>query len=306
MLKNLRGILGFSKREMNGVLLLIPLIIFIMLLPSFYAYFYRPDYDEASDQALLDSLVSLLPEAKGSVEISFDPFVFDPNVLSKDSLELLGIPSFLVNRMVNYRNAGGRFKAAEDLQKIYDFPDSLFIQLRPYVAIASPLEDKPVFRTSKENYATTPSRKVVKESIKTADPIRKPLMIDINGADTSELKLLYGIGTTYSNRIVKYRELLGGYITVDQLTEVYGITDSLYQQIVPFVTVADSSIRKLAINLASFKEVNAHPYISYEQTKDIFNQKSKVGKYQGAADLVKLRSFDSLQVEKLIPYIDFK
>lgn len=301
MFNNLRGVLGFSKREMNGVLICIPLMIFFIFLPSFYTKYFSPDYDNSTDQLILDSLVNLFVEHNQKKDRPITHFFFDPNEVSADSLELLGLPIFLADRIDNYRLAGGSFRKEDDLKKIYGFPDSLYDQLAPYVIFrkSAPVAVSKVSRSDKEDAV------VVEKENREEMPI-EVLLVNLNVADTTDLKRLYGIGSVYARRIIKYRALLGGFVSKEQLKEVYGISDTLFLSISNQLTIVDSTLQKISINVATFKEINAHPYISYEQTKEIFNAKSRIGKYKTAADLLNLKSFDSTQVLRALPYIDFR
>ena len=110
----------------------------------------------------------------------------------------------------------------------------------------------------------------------------------------------------YSNRIVKFRRALGGFASINQIAEVYGISDSLYQNIKSRLVLDSVELVRIPINTASFKEINRHPYISYEQTKALFNAKSKVGKFKTIQDLIELEIFDSLSAFRLNDYLDFR
>jgi len=301
MYKYLKGILGFSKREMNGVLVCIFLILFFLFIPSFYSKYYTPDDGNLVDHIILDSLIKEF-EAVQMEARRIEYFAFDPNSLPADSLVLLGVPKYLANRIVRYRLAGGHFHEKDDLMKIYGMEKALYEELSPYVEIATlTSRQAPKYRPKKV------SIKKVKEATRRDEKLKaERLKIDLNTADTTTLKSLYGIGSVYANRIVKYRALLGGFVRKDQLKEVYGISDSLYHTLADRVLIQNAKVKRLKINLASFKEVNAHPYISYEQTKEIFNSKSAIGKYKSAQDLINLSLMDSAQVMKLLPYIEFK
>lgn len=303
MKKNLRGWLGFSKREMNAVVVCIPLILFFIFLPSLYSIWFRSDYDNTTDLQLLDSLVKQIRSVDDPIMRPIEPFYFDPNELSLDSFMLLGVPPFLAQRIVNYRNAGGSFEEVNGLKNIYDFPDSLFQSLRPYILIRPSTNRVP--QLVKEQLETIEKgvSDLVDSTITTPE---KKLLIPLNSADTIQFKKLRGIGSVYANRIVKYRKILGGFSDIEQLKEVYGVSDSLFISFKDQLIIRDSVLAKIKINLSTFKEINAHPYISYEQTKEIFNAKSKIGKFRTKSDLINLKSFDSLQVMRLLPYIDFK
>lgn len=128
--------------------------------------------------------------------------------------------------------------------------------------------------------------------------------IYLNETDTVIWKKVPGIGSVYAARIVKYRNLLGGFTSVEQLKEVYGISDEVFQQIAPFVR-EDDNFTKLNINELTFKEINAHPYINYKQTKAIMNLRNRKGNIQSTNELAMLDEFTSEDIERIAAYIEF-
>lgn len=128
--------------------------------------------------------------------------------------------------------------------------------------------------------------------------------IYLNETDTAVWKKVPGIGSAYAARIVKYRNLLGGFIFVEQLKEVYGISDEVFQKIIPFVR-EDDNFTKLNINNLTFKEINAHPYINYKQTKAIMNLRNRKGNIQSTNELAMLDEFTSEDIERIAAYIEF-
>ena len=128
--------------------------------------------------------------------------------------------------------------------------------------------------------------------------------ITLNEADTTRWKMIPGIGTSYASRIVKYRELLGGYVRKDQLLEVYGLNEELYARISPYIT-PDSVWRPLPVNLAEFSELLRHPYLNYEQVQAIFNLRRKKGKIETIRELAMLDQFTQEDIKRLEPYLEF-
>ena len=128
--------------------------------------------------------------------------------------------------------------------------------------------------------------------------------IKLNEADTSRWKMIPGIGTSYASRIVKYRELLGGYVRKDQLLEVYGLNEELYARISPYIT-PDSVRRPLPVNLAEFRELLRHPYLNFEQVQAIFNLRRKKGNIQSIRELAMLDQFTQEDIKRLEPYLEF-
>jgi competence ComEA-like helix-hairpin-helix protein len=190
------------------------------------------------------------------------------------------------------------------LKKIYGLSDSLYQSLVPFILLPDRLVSPNIIQPKKPQ-SNIKAAAVIKKEKEEIEP--EIVRIELNTADSLVFRKLKGIGPSYSSRIVKYRELLGGFTSIDQIREVFGISDSLYQTLVPYLTIAESFVpNQLNINLATFKELNAHPYISYEQTKAIMNGKSKFGKFENPEDLKRLDLFDSIQIAKLTPYLKFK
>ena len=132
--------------------------------------------------------------------------------------------------------------------------------------------------------------------------------ISLNETDTAEWKKVPGIGSAYSARIIKYGNLLGGYISINQLKEVYGFSDELFDAIVPFIREEDfdtANCVKININQLEFKQILAHPYIDYEQTKAIVNLRKRTGNITSTKQLAMLDEFTSEDIERITPYIDF-
>ncbi len=128
--------------------------------------------------------------------------------------------------------------------------------------------------------------------------------ISLNETDTAEWKKIPGIGSSYSSRIVKYRNLLGGYVRKEQLTEVYGMNNDLFLKITPFIS-EDSAYNKLKINALEFKELLRHPYLSYKQVQAIVNLRKKKGSIVSINELSMLNEFNSDDIFRIEPYLEF-
>lgn len=131
---------------------------------------------------------------------------------------------------------------------------------------------------------------------------KKVSVVDINSADSISLEQLPGIGPVFAKRIIKYRDLLGGFYSLEQLSEVYGISRENVDKTKGLLVIDTSLISKLDINSADFKQINAHPYISYEQTKKIFTIRRK-GPIESTRQLVDNSIFTHDEMERLKHYI---
>jgi DNA uptake protein ComE-like DNA-binding protein len=135
-----------------------------------------------------------------------------------------------------------------------------------------------------------------------------PGSISLNETDTAQWKKVPGIGSAYSARIIKYGNMLGGYISINQLKEVYGFSDELFEAVAPFIREEDfvtANCVKININQVEFKEILAHPYINFEQTKAIVNLRKRTGNITSTSQLAMLDEFTSEDIERITPYIDF-
>mgnify|MGYP005850213789 CR=1 FL=1 len=127
------------------------------------------------------------------------------------------------------------------------------------------------------------------------------LNINLNTADTTELMQLRGIGSTFANRIIKYREKLGGYFTTEQLLEVYGFDSVKYNTIKEQIFIEDGSIRKFNLNSAEVKELVNHPYIDYKLANAISKQRFKK-KFESVDELKNVYLVNDSLFRKLAPY----
>ena len=133
---------------------------------------------------------------------------------------------------------------------------------------------------------------------------RQPLSVELNSADTLTLQLLYGIGPTLARRIVRYRERLGGFHSTSQLTEVYGISQSLLERIEGQLTVDTAMVRTIGLDTVSLKQLLRHPYIEYYQARDIIALRNRGVRFRTVDDLRAVPSMADTTLERLLPYID--
>ena len=131
-------------------------------------------------------------------------------------------------------------------------------------------------------------------------------IVELNTADTTILKKVPGIGSAFAKRIVGYRALLGGYYSVTQLGEVYGIDEDRYQAFIPWFTADPSFIKKLEINTLPQDSLPRHPYISYAQARVIRQLRRQKGKLTGWENLQLLNEFTESDKTRLQPYISFE
>lgn len=130
--------------------------------------------------------------------------------------------------------------------------------------------------------------------------------LDINITDSAALEKLPGIGEKLSARIIKYRERLGGFISISQLTEVYGLSDSVMQIISPMLFVSDQfKPRKIDVNKAEYKDLRKHPYFTHTIVKSFLNYRKTHGLLASIESVELIISIEKDDVRKIAPYLSF-
>lgn len=215
-------------------------------------------------------------------------FYFDPNTLNTEGWLKLGIKEKTALTIQKYVSKGGRFKKPEDLAKIYGMKQGDMERLMPFISIAGETK-KPLF-TQTTNY----NRQFVKKEIP---------KVDINLADTSIFIALPGIGPGFARRIVNFRTKLGGFYSVEQVAETYGLPDSTFQKVKPYLFVKPGDIKKININTATLDELKTHPYIRYNLANVIVNFRNQHGKYGTVEDIKKIMILEDEVYDKLLPYL---
>ena len=152
-------------------------------------------------------------------------------------------------------------------------------------------------------------------SYKTNDSIRNTAKIDkldpgskidLNTADTTLMMRVPGIGQTYAVRILKYRKILGGYYSVEQLKEVYNMYEELYEKIIPYFNISQQNRTLIYINKTSLDQLRAHPYIDFYQAKAIVELRKKNGNISTIEALTMLEEFPPEAIEKIRHYLSFE
>lgn len=218
------------------------------------------------------------------------PVEFDPNNVSQETLMKIGLPKYMVQTIMNFREKGGKFYAKEDLSKIYGMKEEWMNTLMPFVHIDE---------TTKTGYPKT-------DRLRSMESPNKPMkaLININTATEQELMSIKGIGPAYAARIVKYRNLLGGFYSIEQVAETRNLPDSTAQMLKNFVIV-DKSFQAIKINQVDRLALLKHPYINGPQAVILINYRLQHGNFHQVSDIEKTKAFSQSELSKLSGYLDF-
>ncbi len=266
----------FSRNETNGILL----FLLCMLMAGYFPHWYKWHWNKP---------VKVHTERFATISKQIPLFHFDANHIAADSLIRAGIDAQLVHNWQRYLEKGGRFRRRQDLLKLWGMTDSIYQQLEPWVYVEEAGQKVPV-RTAQKS---TP---VYTKQVHTP--------VDLNMADTAALERLRGIGKILSKRIVKYRQKLGGFVRVQQLKEVYGLSDSSFQVIEPVVFIAKDYVpEKINILSATYKDLISHPYIDNNMARLIVNFSRSCEEDCSIDRLEALVRMDSADFQKVRPYL---
>lgn len=129
--------------------------------------------------------------------------------------------------------------------------------------------------------------------------------IEVNTADSADFLPLYGIGPVYSGRIVKYRNLLGGFYCLDQLSEVYGLDTAVVRKNRDRLCVDTMAIRRINVNTADWGELVRHPYINKNQANDLLALRKHLGgEISTLRQLRSERIFSGEEYARICYYLD--
>lgn len=132
---------------------------------------------------------------------------------------------------------------------------------------------------------------------------RPSFTVDINNADSIGFERLYGIGPVLAKRIVHFREALGGFYSVDQIREVYGLPDSTFQNIKGQLSIGKTELRQIGVNTATEEQLSKHPYLNKKQAKAICGYRKTKGPYTTIDELTKADPSIENTFPKIKPYL---
>ncbi|HWK58309.1 MAG TPA: helix-hairpin-helix domain-containing protein [Parapedobacter sp.] len=301
---------GFSRRELNGVCVLALILLLIWCIPRIFSFHSEKTESDLSIQiAEIDSFLAAADKERISTnhhvnrnvgegaspvsEVTY--FTFDPNGLPIGDWERLGLSERQIRMIKNYEDKGGRFRKKEDLAKIYAISDADYARLEPYIEIKQ-AEPDPIAANHGDSGQRTIST-VMQATVPQA------LHIDLNGADSLELQYLPGIGPVFASRIVRFRDLLGGFHQVSQLMDVYGFDTVRFEELEAYVYVDTSKVEKIAINTAGYQRFSDHPFINHKLANAIVQYRKQHGPYGAISDLLHIAIMDEQIFRKIAPYL---
>ncbi|MGE4585814.1 MAG: helix-hairpin-helix domain-containing protein [Mangrovibacterium sp.] len=296
----IRDYFSFTRGERIGIGLLLGLMLILLVAGRMVCYFEQTNVPGEEDfSRVLKEFREEVERSSGGMSL----FPFDPNTAGRDLLDSLALPSAIRQNMLKYRRAGGIFRFRQDIRKLYGMNDSLYEVIEPYLLlpvsdVASGPEVPASGRKSPVSGTVPDSRKYGK-NIRQADPERT----EINRASAADLLPLPGIGPVLSERIVKFRDWLGGFHSLAQLREVYGLREETLENILPLLELDSSCLVKLNINTAGFVVLAGHPYLEKTDAQRILRYRKQYGRIGDLRQLLNDSVLEREVYNRILPYL---
>ena len=296
-----------TRAERNATLLGLACIVLILLFRFYlqhkpeqihteqYAYLKQLLSTEVLPQDSADALYAPIPktrtyhfaETKAPPQTFTDPeTIFDPDTISTKQWIAWGIPVFVADRMEKYRQKGGHLRNADDLARIYGFPEDRLQKIAPFIAVGEYPE-----RKDASTVISTPEHKQY------AGPV-----IALHTASEADLMNI-GFTQNEAKRILRFRDQAGGFFSTEQLYGIYGIDATHIQSAIPWLEVNDKMVILINLNTTDSVTLAAHVYISDDLAGEIIQYRNKTGKFYSVQELTKVKGMYPSLFEKLKPYL---
>ena len=299
--KQLKSLLSFTKKEFNGLLIFCFLLLLVISFPAIETWitprrvFSTAEFKREIAEFRGFQENQIKEDDKegrhggGVIKPVISYFHFNPNDLSPGGWSQLGLSEKQIRVIENYLAKGGRVHKKEDLRKIYSISEDEYKRLAPYVRITGEKKDR---------YSYTSYRK--REQFK-----KRPVVVELNSADSAQLESLPGIGPAFAARILRYRTRLGGFYHREQLKEVYGLDSLKYENLKDRVEIDEHLITRIDVNTATFDDLKRYPYLTYKQINAILQYRKQHGDYKSIIDLKEVLVLDDDILRKIAPYLKF-
>ncbi len=294
-MKNIKSYFLFSKEQRNGIFLLVLIIISIQASWFLYSTI-KTNNNLASEeekqwlamQSQVDSLKAI------SFEKKYELKPFNPNFITDYKGYKLGMSVAEIDRLLAFRKTNQYVNSAREFQHITKISDSLLAAISPYFKFPDWVTNK---KESKEYVKFEKTSFYKKEKIS---------VIDINSATSEDLMKINGIGPGFSERILNFRESLGGFVSMEQMQDVWGLPPEVITKLnVNFKIGSTPQFKKIDINNASLKEIAQFPYFRYAIAKEIVTHRSMNGDIKNVADLTKIKGLSTQKATIIALYLTF-
>ncbi len=249
----------------------------------------------------------------GTDDIGIQPetFPFDPNTADSTTLLRLGLAPWQVRSMLRYRSRGGRYHRVEDFKRVPGMTPEVYERLAPVIHIARQFryyedinDTLDATRSIVQRHSSDSMHQHRRDSLKALgrpEKFREMMVLDLNSVDTLTLQRIPGIGSVRAQKIVQFRERMGGFVSVSQLSEIQAVPNELAE----WFHVDTDKVKKLNVNTMSVRQLAHHPYMGFTRAKAIDDYRKLHGHIADITALSLLPEFSEDALNRLQPYLEY-
>ena len=291
--KTISSYFKFSRNQRSAIFFLFGIIIILQLVYFFvdFSSFSKVSPEKEKWLSLQSQIDSMKQE-----KLNYVPkiYPFNPNFITDYKGYKLGMSVSEIDRLLAFRKENKYVNSPQEFQAVTKVSDSLLNAISPYFKFPDWVNNKKKFATYKKYPYTAFAKK------------EKIVIIDINKASQEDLIKIYGIGEAISLRILKFKESLGGFVSMEQMNDVWGLSPEVIENLNShFKVLTPPNVKKVDINNASIKELSQFPYFNYQLAKQIVTFRSMNGDFKKVDDLTKIKGLSIDKANIIALYLDF-
>ena len=291
--KTISSYFKFSRNQRSAIFFLFGIIIILQLVYFFvdFSSFSKVSPEKEKWLSLQSQIDSMKQE-----KLNYVPkiYPFNPNFITDYKGYKLGMSVSEIDRLLAFRKENKYVNSPQEFQAVTKVSDSLLNAISPYFKFPDWINNKKKFATYKKYPYTAFAKK------------EKIVIIDINKASQEDLIKIYGIGEAISLRILKFKESLGGFVSMEQMKDVWGLSPEVIENLnTHFKVLTPPNVKKVDINNASIKELSQFPYFNYQLAKQIVTFRSMNGDFKKVDDLTKIKGLSIDKANIIALYLGF-
>ena len=308
-LENLKDALSVHRAERIGFAVLTGGVLAAAGWATYEQWFRPPRvHDLAAEQAVLDAWLASQEKEHAKPADAIELITFDPNQLPLERWMELGLSRKQAEVIHRYEAKGGRFRSKADLRRMRVVKPELFAQWEPFIQLPDSAPERPALKSWPKPHERWPQQRSdssTQDHALNKEAFAAPRKLEVNSCDSAQLEALPGIGPSFAKGIIKYRDQLGGYYSLDQLAEVYVLKDKpdAIEKVKQLLVVDTLMIRRIAINTCTVKELAAHPYIRWKIAKPLIAFRQQHGPFDRVSAIMGCALIDEALHRKLAPYL---
>lgn len=280
----------FDSRQRTGIFVLLFIILSIQMVSYCVDVTVKEDNSPEKQQWLsLQVEIDSLKIAKTTNKPVMYPF--NPNFITDYKGYKLGMSTDEIDRLLEFRKSNKYVNSAQEFQTVTKISDSLLQAISPYFKF-------PDWVKNKKNDIVYEGQQSLKKA--------KIVLIDINKATQEDLMKIYGIGSGLSERILKQKEQFGAFVSMEQMSDVWGLSVEVIEKLkAQFYVGSAPEVKKIKINDVSMKELSHFPYFRYPINKEIVTYRSMNNGVLSIEDLTKVKGFPVEKIKIIALYLEF-